>query len=115
MTTLPSLSNLAPFGLALAFAGVGFTAAHHFIANPLRPSSCVNAVPSMVSLGHLGQYATADRVVWLANSNSIPLHIQDVSVSCGCTTTQAPDLIPPHGRVPLTIHFNALGRNGRVQ
>ena len=115
MSTASFLSNLAPFGLTLACAGIGFTAVRHFTAQSTHVFPHVDIVPSSVSLGHLGQYASVERVVWLTNPNSTPLHIQDVSVSCGCTTTQAPDLIPPHGRAPLTIHFNALGRNGRVQ
>ncbi len=38
-----------------------------------------------------------------------------MTTSCGCTTTDAPDVIPAHGKVPLTIHFNALSRSGAVQ
>ncbi len=75
----------------------------------------MNTVPPVVSLGHLGQYAAVERTVRLINPDSTPLRVQNVSVSCGCTTTQAPDLIPPHGEAPLIVHFNALGRNGTVQ
>lgn len=68
-----------------------------------------------MSLGHLGQYAVVERSVQLVNSTSDPVQIRNVSVSCGCTTTKAPDLIPPHGEAPLTIHFRALDRIGPVQ
>lgn len=53
----------------------------------------------------------------LSNSNpsSLPLRLRNVTTSCGCTPTDAPDVIPAHGKAPLTIHFNALSRNGAVQ
>lgn len=63
----------------------------------------------------MGQYAAVERIVWLTNPLSTPLRVRNVSVSCGCTTTQAPDFIPPHGKAPLTVHFNALDRIGQVQ
>jgi hypothetical protein len=115
LSNLSSLSNLAPYALALAFASVGFTAAHYLTLRSPHLSGSVDMIPPQVSLGHLGQYAVVERTVQMVNPNSTPLQIQAISTSCGCTTTQAPDLIPPHSEVPLTIHFNALGRNGSVQ
>ncbi len=114
MATSSLASGFLSAGIALCGASIGFAAVHHYTSRVADPLG-VSVSPSTIDLGHLGQYASVDRVIHLSNPNDFPIQIKNVVPSCGCTTAQAPDFIPPHGDAPLTVHFNALSRNGSVQ
>ena len=115
MSIASTIRSVSPALLAFGLVGTGFAATHFLFAHALAHRTSVDIIPSKVDLGHLGQYAVVDRVVQLSNPSSSPLQVSNVTTSCGCTTTDAPDVIPAHGTAPLTIHFNALSRNGAVQ
>ena len=110
-----TIRSISPALFALSLAVAGFAGTHFLLAHASGRQAEVDIIPAKVDLGHLGQYAVVDRVVQLSNTTSLPLKISSVTPSCGCTTTDAPDFIPPHGQAPLKIHFNALSRTGAVQ
>ncbi len=115
MATSTLTSGLLSAGIGLCCAGIGFAAVHHYTSHAAADLLGVHISPSTVELGHLGQYASVDHTVRFSNPNDFPVQIRNVAPSCGCTTAQAPDFIPPHGEAALAIHFNALSRSGSVQ
>ena len=115
MATSSLTSGLLSAGIALCSAGLGFAAVHHYTSHAAAGFPGVSISPTTLSLGHLGQYASVDRVVRLSNPNDFPVQIRSVAPSCGCTTAQFPDIIPPHSVVPLSVHFNVLSRSGPIQ
>ena len=115
MSIASTIRSISPALFALGLAGTSFAATHFLFTHASARRTSVDIIPSKVDVGHVGQYAVVDRVVQLSNPSSSSLRISNVTTSCGCTTTDAPDVIPAHGIAPLTIHFNALSRTGAVE
>lgn len=51
----------------------------------------------------------------LHNPSNKLVRLDEVSTSCGCTTTAAPSVLPPHGTVPLTGRYDSAGRVGAIK
>lgn len=62
----------------------------------------------------MSEGAVAERTVRLHNTSDAPLYVERVGASCGCTTTQAPQSIPPQGSAPLTVRFDSHNRVGPI-
>lgn len=98
-----------PVAFILACAGLGFTAAHQLAARSSRHALPVEVAPKWVNFGRIAEGGVFERTVLLRNTTSQPLRVEQVGTSCGCTTTEVPTAIPPHGTAPLTVRFDAHG------
>ena len=86
----------------------GITKIHTLLTVP------VEIKPASINIGQIAQGSIVSNTVFILNSSDVPLTIEGVQTSCGCTTTSPLNKIAPHGTVPLEIKFDSHGKVGNV-
>jgi hypothetical protein len=91
---------------------LGFCAAFAFLRG--GENICL-AVCHQIDLGVIEAGAVFERKIVLRNSSDKPIRLEDVSTSCGCTTTTPVSVIAPRSTVPLTVRYDSAGRDGDIK